>query len=71
MVVNKSKQIANYNECTHSAEPSPQVWLGKKNDYWQVKILDSNNNYYNYYTEIMRACYNLHSSPTHARIHNY
>ena len=22
-----------YNECTHSAEPLPQVWLGNKNDY--------------------------------------
>ena len=56
------------NECTHSAEPSPQVWLGNKNDYWQ----ENNCRLYNdYYTEIiiiiliyMCVCYNVHSSPS-------
>ena len=54
-----------------SVEPSPQVWFGKQEWFshqqennWRQH--DCNNNYYNYYTEIilyLRACvhYNLHS----------
>ena len=70
-------QTREYNECSHSAEPSPQVWLGNKNDYWQENncrlylIVYNNNNY----TEIINiiliyiyicvcVCYNLHSSPS-------
>ena len=55
--------ITVYNECTCSTGPSPQVWFGK---LIIKKITADNNNYYNYYTEIILymcvcVCFYLHS----------
>ena len=46
------------NECTCSAEPSPQVWFGKQEwfSHWQEIIADIVNNYYNYYEIILYVC---------------
>ena len=72
-VITTNHPLTTKNECTHSADPSPQVWRGNRNNNWQENNCRDNtdltilyNNYYDNYN-IICACmcvlyniYNLH-----------